>query len=334
MKLPKLLKHAAVMLISVIAAVAVSVGAMAEDYDITVRLNYITDDTSRGIVAFDAHAPIQINSRTYVHSRGFAEAAGMIVGWDQDNKTAFIKVMADANSDKPIERYAAAQFEMLTDRALGTPSNITVSLMLDNSQALLRYNYDAGDGYVAGLGKTVEMAGAATMIEYGAMMVPLRSLMEMLGLDVYWDQDTMTVDVWIPDAVRAPDGLEQTDKWIPDNTYYTGIAPPAYIPDSAFEIGEYLGKFRVTRYCPCDICNGGWGPYTAWAGEIIPGQTIGISLSGKIPKLAWVYIEGFGWRRAEDTGGGVSIDQIDVAVPTHYEATHGSVDYHDVWLAK
>ena len=330
----KLLRFAAVALICALGAAAVSVGAMAEDYDITVRLNYITDDNLQDNVVFDAHAPIQINSRTYVHSRGFAEAAGMIVGWDQDNRTAFIKVMADADSDKPIERYAAEQFALLSDRAPGTPSNITVSLMLDNSKALLRYNYDIGDGNIAGLGKTIEMDGAATNVDYGVMMVPLRGLMETLGLDVYWNQDTMTVDVWIPDTVAVPGGLEATDQWIPDKPYYTGDTPPAYIPDDAYELGEYLGRFRVTRYCPCDICNGGWGPYTAWAGEIIPGQTIGISPAGSIPKLAWVYIEGFGWRRAEDTGGGVTLDQIDVAVSTHYEATHGSVDYHNVWLAK
>ena len=330
----KLLRLAAAALICAFATAAVSVGAMAEDYGITVRLNNITNDNLQGTIVFDAHDPVQINSRTYVHSRGFAEAAGMVVGWDQANRTAFIKVMAAANSDMPIERYAAAQFAALSDRALGTPSNITVSLMLDNSQALLRYNYDSGDGNILGLGRTIEMDGAATMLGDGILMVPLRGLMEALGLDVYWDQDTMTVDVWIPEEINVSDGLDATDKWIPENTYYTGNTPPVYIPNNAYEIGEYLGSFRVTRYCPCDICNGGWGSHTAWAGEITPGQTIAIGAASSIPKLAWVYIEGIGWRRAEDTGGGVAADQIDLAVSNHYDATHGSVNYHNVWLAK
>lgn len=315
-------------------AFAAACAVPAYGYYINVRLNNITADNTRSDVYFDGHDPIQIYSHTYVHARSFADAAGMIVGWDQDNLTAFIKIKADANSDKPIERYAASQFDLLAGRAPGIPSNITVSLMLDNAQALLRYNYDIGGGNVAGLGKTVEMEGAATTVDYGVMMVPLRSLMEMLGIDVYWDQDAMTVDLWLPDTVTVPDGLEATDKWIPDNTYNTANNPPDYTPDGAHEIGEYLGSFRVTRYCPCNICNGGWGSNTAWAGTIIPGQTVAINLGSGIPKLAWIYIDGFGWRRAEDTGGGVAVNQIDLAVATHYEATHGGVTYHDVWLAK
>ncbi len=313
---------------------SISTAHAAPDYDTTVRLNNIAADNSSVIVDFGSNKPVQFNSRTYVQARSFANAAGLIVGWDQENLTAFIKVMADADSDKPIERYAAEQFELLADRAPGTPSNITISLMLDNAQALLRYNYDIGGGNVAGLGKTIELDGAATTLEYGVMVVPLRSLAESLGMGVYWDQDTMTADLWLNDTAAVPDGLEPIDKWIPDNTYNTGLNPPNYIPDGVHEIGEYLGSFRVTRYCPCNICNEGWGPYTAWAGGIIPGQTVAINLRSGIPKLAWLYIDGFGWRRAEDTGGGVAANQIDLAVSNHYEATHGGVDYHDVWLAK
>lgn len=313
---------------------AVCAGAAADYYSITVRLNNITEDNRQSVVFFGDYEPVQINSRTYVHSRGFAEAAGMIVGWDQENKTAFVKVQADPESYKPIERYAAAQFELLSDRAPGEPLNITVSLMLDNSQALLRYNYDIGGGHVAGLGKTIEMDGAATMIDDGVLMVPLRGMLEALGLTVEWSQEAMTVDVGIPGTAAVPDGLEITDRWIPENTYYTGNAQPDYVPDGSHEIGQYLGSFRVTKYCPCDICNGGWGSNTAWAGEIVPGRTVAINPLSSIPKLAWIYIDGIGWRRAEDTGGGVAVNQIDLAVSSHYEATHGNVDYHDVWLAK
>ena len=79
--------------------------------------------------------------------------------------------------------------------------------------------------------------------------------------------------------------------------------------------GKYLGRFKITHYCPCYTCNGSNSGRTAWAGQIIPGQTIAVD-SSVIGKLQWVYIDGYGYRRAEDCGafGG---NHIDVAVPTH-----------------
>ena len=95
--------------------------------------------------------------------------------------------------------------------------------------------------------------------------------------------------------------------------------------------GTYLGRFKITHYCPCNICNGGYGNHTAWAGEIIPGQTIAVD-PNIIGKLQWVYIDGYGVRRAEDCGGGVKGNHIDVAVPTHKMAMDMGVVYRDVWV--
>lgn len=283
-------------------------------------------------VDFGSYAPTVVNDRTYVHSRGFADAAGIKITWDSDSKTAFIKVIADADSQKPIEVYAARRFELLNDRAPGVPSDITISMTLHNSSALLRYNYLA-DGKMEGLGKTIPMDGATYMENDSALMIPLRGAMEALGLTVGWEQETLTAAVSVPKTVSVPDGLEYIDYWLPPQDYYIGDAPPNYIPDGVHELGEYLGNFRITKYCPCNICNGSWGGYTAWAGEIIPGQTIGVN-PDIIPKLAWVYIDGIGWRRAEDTGGGIGTYHIDMAVSNHYEATHHSLGSRDVWIAK
>ena len=331
-------KKTALYAISLAATVLLSVNAMAENYSTTVRLNGIATHTSE-TVDFKEFAPTQINNRTYVHTRGFAEAAGMKVGWDQENKTAFLKVFADKTSAKPFEVYTHELFDKL--EPLGTPSNITVSLMMDNQDALLRFNYDIGNGNVAGYAKTVTMDGAATMVDDKALMIPLRNIMELLGLTVDWSQETMTVDVSLPQEAKTTEGLEISDNWlppyvapaVPEEEFYTGDTPPNYIPDGVHEIGEYLGNFKITKYCPCNTCNGGWGPYTAWAGGIIPGQTIGVN-PNVIPKLAWVYIDGLGWRRAEDTGGGIGTLHIDVAVSNHHEATSGGIIYRDVWIAK
>lgn len=330
----KKFKKTAMGIICFAATVLLSVNAMAENYNITVRLNGIASHASE-TVDFGEFAPIQINSRTYVHTRCFAEAAGMKVGWDQENHTAFLKVFADKTSDKPFELYASELFDQL--EPLGTPSNITISLMMDNADALLRFNYDIGNGNVAGYAKTVTMDGAAALIDDKILMIPLRNIMELLGFQVNWTQDTMTVDVYLPQETVKTEGLEISDNWLPpyviEEDLYIGDTPPNYIPDGEHEIGDYLGNFKITKYCPCNTCNGGWGPYTAWAGEILPGQTIGVN-PNVIPKLAWVYIDGIGWRRAEDTGGGIGTLHIDVAVSNHYEATSGGITYRDVWIAK
>lgn len=97
--------------------------------------------------------------------------------------------------------------------------------------------------------------------------------------------------------------------------------------------GTYLGRFKITYFCPNSCCNGGWGNQTAWADEIIPGQTIAVD-PNVIGKLQWVYIDGYGLRRAEDCGGGVSGNHIDVAVPTHKMAMDMGVVYRDVYLAE
>ncbi len=327
----KILRRSVVLLVCTAVCMLFTNAAFA-DYDIKVQINGVAD-TGNSIIDFGEYAPVQINSRTYVHTRTFAQSAGMKVGWDQENQTAFIKVIADKNSDKPIEVYAAQQFEALGDNGFGTPSSITVSMMLDNSEAVFRYNYDIGEGHIRGLGKTFEMDGAATLIDDKALMVPLRNLMEILGLQVEWSQEDMTAYISVPYDVRIGDNLEETDRWVPER-YYAAFTPPGYIPDGVHEIGEYLGNFKLTKYCPCNICNGGWGDNTAWAGKIIPGQTVGVNLKDGIPKLAWLYIDGIGWRRAEDTGGGIGYHHIDVAVSSHYEATHGNILYRDVWLAK
>lgn len=96
--------------------------------------------------------------------------------------------------------------------------------------------------------------------------------------------------------------------------------------------GKYLGRFKITHYCPCYTCNGSNSGRTSWAGQIIPGQTIAVDPS-VIGKLQWVYIDGYGYRRAEDCGA-FSGNHIDVAVPTHSMALDMGVVYKDVYLAE
>lgn len=97
------------------------------------------------------------------------------------------------------------------------------------------------------------------------------------------------------------------------------------------EKGTYLGNFKITFYCPCATCNGVSGQATASGAPLQPGVTIAVD-SSVIPLDSKVYIEGIGWRTAQDTGGAITGNRIDVCVSSHSEAYALGVKYCDVYV--
>lgn len=94
----------------------------------------------------------------------------------------------------------------------------------------------------------------------------------------------------------------------------------------------YMGDFKITHYCNEKyehICGYGDG-LTATGVKVNPGTTIAVD-PHVIPYGTQVYIEGYGWRKAQDCGGGVDDNHIDVAVNTHSEAMSMGVRHKDVW---
>lgn len=94
----------------------------------------------------------------------------------------------------------------------------------------------------------------------------------------------------------------------------------------------YLGKFKITFYCAeryNHIC-GGSGT-TASGAKLQPNVTIAVDTS-KIPFGSQVIIDGFGKRIAQDRGGAVKGNHIDICVPTHAEAMSLGTLYKDVWI--
>lgn len=306
------------------AAAAVSVSA-AYDVDITVRLDGLVNGEA-SIVSFDSFRPIQIDSSTFVPARAVAEAAGMTVEWDQTTQTALITLNADADSQKPVERYGAELISQVGGYGLDLePVNITAALKLNDKNAVIRYNFADVDGDVIAIGKTIEMSNEAKLIDDAALMIPLRNAMELFGLDIEWHQESLTAEVSIPDYVIAPSGLKIVAN-------HTVSGEDNLQQEETDQRGGYIGTFKITHYCPCSICNGGWGAHTAWADEIVPDRTIAVDPE-VIGKLRWVYIDGYGLRRAEDCGGGIDGMHIDVAVSTHEEAVAKGVVYRDVYYA-
>lgn len=323
------IKAAVLTAIATLTVFAAASGAAAEELDLKIRLDGVLNADSQ-YINFDKFRPIQIDSRTFVPARAFAEAAGMTVEWDQSTQTALLTLNADAYSQKPIERYGAEIISKISGYGLDLePLNITAALKLYDKNAIIRYNFADSDGDVIAIGKTIEMTNEAQLVDDAALMIPLRNAMELFGLDISWEQETLTAGVSIPVNAVVPSGLSIVANHTPVNNPEQNFSPQ--VP--GLSIGKYIGKFKITKYCPCNICNGGWGMHTAWAGEIIPGQTVSVDPS-VIGKLSWIYIDGYGLRRAEDCGGAVNGYHIDVAVATHEEATTGLVVFKDVYLAE
>lgn len=315
---------------------AVSMTAHAEG-DITVKLDSLCGKAPE-IVSFEKCAPIQCNSVTLAPARELAEAAGMTIDWNQPSQTATVTLKTDSSSDKPIEVYASQIIGKVGGYGLDlTPVSITAALKLNESTATLRYNFSDTDGDTVSIGKQSELSGSATLVDDGTLLVPVRGVSELFGLDVAWNQDDLSMKISIPDAenITVPNGLgiisSSDDEYCAvQTTVSETVAEDAPVSNDP-QKGRYLGRFKITHYAPGYADNGIWGNATAWAGEIIPGQTIGVD-PNVIPKLSWVYIDGYGLRRAEDCGSAVRGNIIDVAVASVAEANRLGVVYKDVYM--
>lgn len=95
----------------------------------------------------------------------------------------------------------------------------------------------------------------------------------------------------------------------------------------------YLGEFKLTHYCTekeNHICGTGDG-ITATGTNVSAGRTIAVDPT-IIPYGSEVYIEGYGWRIAEDCGGAIIGKHIDIAVGTHDEALSMGTTSGGVWI--
>jgi 3D (Asp-Asp-Asp) domain-containing protein len=97
--------------------------------------------------------------------------------------------------------------------------------------------------------------------------------------------------------------------------------PPAPVAIAAAPTGIPLGTFRITCY---DIH--GW---TA-SGAPTTGATVAVD-PRVIPLGARIYIQGVGTRIAEDTGGAILGDRLDLWEPTFSQCAAWGVQYRSVW---
>lgn len=92
-----------------------------------------------------------------------------------------------------------------------------------------------------------------------------------------------------------------------------------------------LGTFRITHYCPCGICCGPWANGITSTGVIATtNRTIAVDPK-QIPYGSKVVINGQVYV-AEDCGGAIRENCIDIYVATHEEGEQKGVYYTDVYL--
>ena len=104
------------------------------------------------------------------------------------------------------------------------------------------------------------------------------------------------------------------------------------LKDSEYKL-VYLGNFKLTHYCSelrPHICGTGNG-ITATGTKVTVGRTAAVD-PRKIPYGTKMYIEGYGWRTAEDCGGEVKNNQIDILVSTHSQAMSMGTRSGGVWI--
>ena len=104
-----------------------------------------------------------------------------------------------------------------------------------------------------------------------------------------------------------------------------------YAKGQAIEAGLHsLGTFKLTGYCPCYSCSEGWGRSTSTGAVATANHTIAVD-PRVIPYGAKVMINGTVYT-AEDKGGGVKGNHIDVFYNTHQETRVQGTQYQEVFL--
>lgn len=118
-------------------------------------------------------------------------------------------------------------------------------------------------------------------------------------------------------------------------TVVTEPVEPTEEPTEVIEVTEpdnyYLGEFKLTAYCPCSSCCGQWADgITATGTTAKAGRTIAVDPS-VIPYGSEVIINGHTYV-AEDCGGAIKGNRIDIYFDSHSEALEFGIQYADVYI--
>ena len=91
-----------------------------------------------------------------------------------------------------------------------------------------------------------------------------------------------------------------------------------------------LGTFTITAYCPCVKCCNKDDGITATGVKATAGRTIAVD-PDVIPYGTELFIDGFTYR-AEDTGGSIKGNKLDIFFANHLEALEWGVREYEVFI--
>ena len=91
-----------------------------------------------------------------------------------------------------------------------------------------------------------------------------------------------------------------------------------------------MGEFKLTAYCPCEECSGPWGSMTSTGATAEVGYTVAVDPS-VIPYGTKLLI-GDTLYMAQDCGGSVKGNTIDIYFATHEESVNFGVQYSQVYI--
>ena len=132
-------------------------------------------------------------------------------------------------------------------------------------------------------------------------------------------------NLYTKDAVWATRVLD-------DSRYGYGSSDIMEVNATPDMYGTSLGTFKLTYYCPCELCCDVETGITATGTPVVEGQTIAVD--PKIIPYGTKVIIGGHIFTAEDCGGAIKQNRIDIYVNDHQRANDLGVNYADVFLLK
>lgn len=135
------------------------------------------------------------------------------------------------------------------------------------------------------------------------------------------------------DGTSTDEKKDSTDLILTYTPTYGGIVSKksgSTLTTAILNNSKCLGQFKLTFYCGCPICSEQWGTQTATGVTATEGRTIAVDPK-VIPYGTKVHIDGFGDFIAEDCGGAIKGNRIDIFVSDHQRCNNLGVQYAAVY---